>query len=561
MTRLLTALLFPALLIAAEETPAPVRIPAAKAPVLDGHLDEAEWKDAAVLESKILRVRILRDDQSLYLALETPSACDSQEEIYLLLGSAPAASPSAADLQLAFAPLNLQRQPWTESIGDGKAWVPAAAPAGWTARASYEKMDRLQAEFAISLARLPSRTALRLGLLVSVGRGLALPETANLYAPDSWTVLDLGADLPAGDAKAFDEARKVPETVNNARLAREAATAARARHEEVAKREGPPKTQAERTALGQALEAAERSYAKACALEPANPILHYDRGSLLYMKGDMGAALAELEEACRLAPHVPRFDQRLYGACKSANRFRRCLEIGEAEVAARPEAWDGYFLRGQARLMVQDFDGARKDLEKTSTYNLGARMGQTLDRLLETVTAFQKAWAEETQAQKRDAAKGDLPRAEIQTARGRIVVELFEDDAPEATAWFVQLAEAKAFDGQGYLALRAAGSQPDGPETKRHHWRGSLSLFPPGPQGGGPQFVLTPSALPEYDGHCSVFGRVLEGMEFAEALRPGEPLKSVRILSKRDHPYAPKGPPQQEPPQPPCPPPQGPPQP
>ena len=178
---------------------------------------------------------------------------------------------------------------------------------------------------------------------------------------------------------------------------------------------------------------------------------------------------------------------------------------------------------------------------------MGARLGQNVDRLIEGSQAARKAWAAELEARTRDEA-ATLPRAEIRTARGRIVVELLEDDAPEAVAWFVQLAEAKAFDGQPYLGLRDTEVRPDGPEAKRRHWRGSLSLAPPSREGAGPQFFLAPKPMPEYDGRCSVFGRVLEGQDVAEAMKPGERLESVRITRKRDHPYEVKEPPKPEPP-------------
>ena len=350
-------LLLLSLPVLAADPPAPVRIPAAKPPVLDGRIDEAEWKDAALLKAKGLTLRVLRDDQALYLALETSSACTAQEELYVLLGAGAAAAPGTGDLQLGFAPLAIQHPPWTESRGDGKSWTPVPAPSGWTARASYASPGCLQVEFAVSLARLPSRTALRLGVLFSGEADTALPEGANLYAPDSWTELAPapGEGLPAGDAKAFDAAFRVPEELERARQCRESVVAARARHEEVAKQKDPPKTQAEQTALGQALEAADRGYAKAAALEPGNPILHFDHASTLIIKRDLDAAIAELEETCRLAPGVPRFDQRLYGICMTAGRFPRALELAEATLKAHPERFDDWFLRAQARFALQDY--------------------------------------------------------------------------------------------------------------------------------------------------------------------------------------------------------------
>ena len=43
----------------------------------------------------------------------------------------------------------------------------------------------------------------------------------------------------------------------------------------------------------------------------------------------------------------------------------------------------------------------------------------------------------------------DLPRVEV-TNKGRIIIELFEDDAPNGVANFISLVEKKYYDGQKF---------------------------------------------------------------------------------------------------------------
>jgi cyclophilin family peptidyl-prolyl cis-trans isomerase len=179
-------------------------------------------------------------------------------------------------------------------------------------------------------------------------------------------------------------------------------------------------------------------------------------------------------------------------------------------------------------------------------------------------------WEAEKAAREKDAAAGDLPRVRIKTAKGDIVIELFENEAPNTVANFVSLAQKKFYDGTTFhRVLRnfmAQGGDPKGDGTGgpgyrivdecknpgfRKHFRGSLSMAKESaPDTGGSQFFITYLPTSHLDGQHTVFGRVIEGMDVAAAIQRRDPdqpapptaekIISVTVENLRNHEYKPK---------------------
>jgi peptidyl-prolyl cis-trans isomerase B (cyclophilin B) len=155
------------------------------------------------------------------------------------------------------------------------------------------------------------------------------------------------------------------------------------------------------------------------------------------------------------------------------------------------------------------------------------------------------------------ATKQPLPVVRMETAKGPITLELFEDDAPNTVANFISLAERGFYDGLTFHRVEPGiliqGGDPKGDGTggpgyrirdeisSRRHLRGVISMAKTEePDSAGSQFFITLRPLPSLDGRHTVFGRVTEGLEVAEAIEPGDAIVRVTILSKRDHPYEPE---------------------
>jgi cyclophilin family peptidyl-prolyl cis-trans isomerase len=145
------------------------------------------------------------------------------------------------------------------------------------------------------------------------------------------------------------------------------------------------------------------------------------------------------------------------------------------------------------------------------------------------------------------------PLAELELGGGVVKVELLEDEAPNAVANFIALAEQKYFEG---LKLDFVGNderlqtQPKAEApldallayevSAREAEAGSLVLVKKGidNQAGGFQILLR--SVPDLK-DVTVFGRVVEpGLAILRTLKKDDPIKSVKIVSKRAHPYEPK---------------------
>ena len=163
----------------------------------------------------------------------------------------------------------------------------------------------------------------------------------------------------------------------------------------------------------------------------------------------------------------------------------------------------------------------------------------------EDLPQTRSAWEAEKAIRAREATADDLPRVVFHTTRGDITIELFENEAPIAVANFISLVKSGFYDGVVFHrvlpAFMAQGGDPQGTGSGgpgynircechqpnfRKHFRGSMSMAHAGRDTGGSQFFLTFVATSYLDGKHTVFGRVIEGMDAAAALKrinPQEP--------------------------------------
>lgn len=122
--------------------------------------------------------------------------------------------------------------------------------------------------------------------------------------------------------------------------------------------------------------------------------------------------------------------------------------------------------------------------------------------------------------------------AVFDTNMGEFEIELFEDKTPITTKNFIDLAQEGFYDGVIFHRIidgfMIQGGDPTGtgmggpgytiedeftPELT-HESEGILSMANTGrPHSGGSQFFITLAATPWLDGHHTVFGKVIKGME------------------------------------------------
>jgi len=128
------------------------------------------------------------------------------------------------------------------------------------------------------------------------------------------------------------------------------------------------------------------------------------------------------------------------------------------------------------------------------------------------------------------------PKATIETTKGTIVIELYQDEAPKTVENFVKLAKQGFYDGVIFHRVipgfMIQGGDPTGTGTGgpgytfadeispnlRHDGPGILSMANAGPNTNGSQFFITLAATPWLDGKHAIFGRVIEGQVIVEQI-------------------------------------------
>jgi cyclophilin family peptidyl-prolyl cis-trans isomerase len=140
----------------------------------------------------------------------------------------------------------------------------------------------------------------------------------------------------------------------------------------------------------------------------------------------------------------------------------------------------------------------------------------------------------------------------LTTNHGDIVLELFDEDAPETVGNFRRLAEDGFYDGLIFHRVipdfMIQGGCPQGTGTGGPGYtfkdeindhkvaRGALAMANSGPDTNGSQFfIVTTEAAPWLDGKHTVFGCVTAGMEAVDAIEgldtgPGDrPVEDAKI--------------------------------
>ncbi|CAE6720448.1 Peptidyl-prolyl cis-trans isomerase [Candidatus Nitrotoga fabula] len=138
----------------------------------------------------------------------------------------------------------------------------------------------------------------------------------------------------------------------------------------------------------------------------------------------------------------------------------------------------------------------------------------------------------------------------IETGRGKIVIELYPQHAPETVNNFVFLAREDFYNGVRFHRVirdfMIQGGDPTGTgrggpgyrfgdETIGNplkHGTGYLSMANAGPDSNGSQFFITHSPQPHLDGKHTVFGKVIEGMDVVHAIQQGDEMTRVEIIEE-----------------------------
>jgi len=137
--------------------------------------------------------------------------------------------------------------------------------------------------------------------------------------------------------------------------------------------------------------------------------------------------------------------------------------------------------------------------------------------------------------------------ATIETSKGTIQLELFDDKVPRTCENFEKLAKDGFYDGLTFHRVLdnfmiqtgcPQGTGTGGPgyqfddefhDDLKHTGPGVLSMANAGPNTNGSQFFITHVATPWLDKKHSVFGQVKEGQDVVDAIQQGDEMIKVTI--------------------------------
>ena len=221
----------------------------------------------------------------------------------------------------------------------------------------------------------------------------------------------------------------------------------------------------------------------------------------------------------------------------------------------------------RSRYVLCDFPQAGRHAQKA------VMLGHPIDqRLFNDLKAINKVYEEEKQLRMQDAANGN-PQVRIEMDCGTMIVELFEDQAPNTVANFVTLVQDGFYNGLSFFQVNPTevamtGSPTNdgkggpgylikseaGVEGARRHFTGTLSMLSAGDHTSGSIFLITKQPRLQYDGQITGFGRVIEGLENlynvnvinrTAALSANDPTVATQItrmtvVRKRNHEYVPE---------------------
>jgi peptidyl-prolyl cis-trans isomerase B (cyclophilin B) len=141
-------------------------------------------------------------------------------------------------------------------------------------------------------------------------------------------------------------------------------------------------------------------------------------------------------------------------------------------------------------------------------------------------------------------------KAEMITEKGTMIIEFYEQDAPNTVANFVNLAKSGFYDGLKFHRVIPdfviQGGCPEGTGRggpgyhikceltgeNQYHDRGVLSMAHAGRNTGGSQFFICHSRrnTAHLDRNHTCFGKVIEGLEVIDAIRQGDVITKINII-------------------------------
>ena len=219
----------------------------------------------------------------------------------------------------------------------------------------------------------------------------------------------------------------------------------------------------------------------------------------------------------------------------------------------------GYFIRLQMAICAFNAYRFKTALELFNGLlnEAPATEKQRFDVFARAAAQYVKYFEIEQALRTKESESGTNPLVALETSKGSIQIELFEDQAPNTVANFITLSESGFYDSLVFHRVlpqfMVQGGCPEGSgmggpgysiadecrkPDYRKHFVGSLSMAKSDqPNTGGSQFFITTVVTWHLNGKHTVFGRVIEGQDVVNRLEKDDRIISAKVLRKRDHAY------------------------
>lgn len=277
------------------------------------------------------------------------------------------------------------------------------------------------------------------------------------------------------------------------------------------------------------------------------------------------AGLKAYVEAPNEDAQLSRFLVKLADDCIQRDDYASAKSVTDVLIEQQCPDKQIYDSAAIAAFVLNDYDTAEKYFKVAKDAGVLSTYGKELEP---TVKEYKELWVKEKAIRDAEEKADDLPRVKIATTKGDIVVELFENEAPDTVGNFINLVEKGFYDNLSFHRVlknfMAQGGDPKGdgsggpgyqiycecykPDTRRH-FQGSLSMAHAGRDTGGSQFFLTFKQTPHLNNKHTCFGRVIEGMDVLAKLQRRDPqgatppapdsIIKAEVVRKRDHAYQP----------------------
>jgi cyclophilin family peptidyl-prolyl cis-trans isomerase len=294
------------------------------------------------------------------------------------------------------------------------------------------------------------------------------------------------------------------------------------------------------------------------------------RAQIAIWLADEPAMDAAFEQLASISPASDMITMLWARELINSARFEKAVSVLNKHGFADVQQIDAKILLAQALIGITRFDEAQAALNSAPPLNRSPQQLNAIGGYSGRIPKLRDLWNRELVAIAKDQTRADLPTVQLATTRGPILVELFEDQAPNTVGNFIEHVDLGTYTGTKFhRVVRGFGVQGGDPSTanggiggsstggwtvpdecergdRRATLAGRLVLAKqPAPDSplkaaansGGCQFMILLGPDENLDGMYTVFGRVIDGFDRARLLTPDDEIVSATVVQRRNHEY------------------------